>query len=274
MARRNFCEINPLFYTLSVYKERMKRHIKNLFSKDKMARVKSDDLLPCVVWSHSSNMIKRAPGVDLTLQKNKAVNINIAGSAIHKTMIHPGETFSFWDRVGKITKRKGYLEGRIIKDNKLIAGMGGGLCNLSNTLHLLILHSPMTVTEFHKHSDALAPDEGKRVPFAAGTSVGYNYIDYRFRNDTDTAVQLLVWCEEDTLHAELRSEKDFPCSYELIEEDHRFVKEGEKYYRRSMIYRNITDRVTGALVNKELVLDNRSEVMYDYELIDKSLIKN
>ena len=59
-----------------------------------------------------------------------------------------------------------------------------------------------------------------------------------------------------------------------MEEDHRFVKEGEKYYRRSMIYRNITDRVTGALVNKELVLDNRSEVMYDYELIDKSLIKN
>ncbi|MBE6573761.1 MAG: vancomycin resistance protein [Ruminococcaceae bacterium] len=273
MARKNFCEMNPFFYALSVHKERIKRHIKNLFSKDKLARKKSDDTLPYLVWSHSSNMIKRAPGVDLTLQKNKAVNINIAGSAIHKTLIRPGQTFSFWDRVGKITKRKGYLEGRIIKDNKLIAGMGGGLCNLSNTIHLLILHSPMTVTEFHKHSDALAPDEGKRVPFAAGTSVGYNYIDYRFRNDTDSTVQLLVWCEEDTLYAELRSDTEFPYSYELVEEDHRFVKEGEKYYRRSMIYRNITDKSTGKLVEKELVLNNRSEVMYDYDLIDKSLIR-
>ena len=166
--------MNSFFYTLSVHKERVKRHIKNLFSKDRLARTRSDEILEHLVWSHSANMIKRAPGVDLTLQKTKAVNINIAGSAIHKTLVRPGETFSFWDRVGKITKRKGYLEGRIIKDNKLIAGMGGGLCNLSNTIHLLILHSPMTVTEFHKHSDALAPDEGKRVPFAAGTSVGYN----------------------------------------------------------------------------------------------------
>ena len=41
-----------------------------------------------------------------------------------------------------------------------------------------------------------------------------------------------------------------------------------------MIYRNITDKNTGELVDKELILNNRSEVMYDYSLIDKSLIKN
>ncbi len=72
-------------------------------------------------------------------------------------MIHPGETFSFWKTVGKTTKKNGYKEGRIIKNNRLIAGVGGGLCNLGNTLHLLVLHSPLKVTEFHKHSNALAP---------------------------------------------------------------------------------------------------------------------
>lgn len=71
-------------------------------------------------------------------------------------------------------------------------GLGGGLCNLGNTIHLLVLHSPLTVTEFHSHSDALAPDHGKRVPFSSGTSVSYNYIDYRFKNNTDQNVQLLL----------------------------------------------------------------------------------
>lgn len=268
-----FCEINPTCYAISLQKEIIKRHIKNFLSKEKPAKTKSKDKLPVVVAEHHSNMIKRAPGVDLTHQLNKAVNIDLAGSKINGIIIHPGEEFSFWRTVGKTSKRKGYKEGRIIEKNKLIAGIGGGLCNLGNTIHLLVLHSPLKVTEFHKHSDALAPDEGKRVPFAAGTSVCYNHIDYRFKNTTDCDVQLLVWCEGEMLHAELRSEKPFPYSYELIEEDHCFKKEGKKFYRNSKIYRNVSDRVTKEFIDKELILDNHSEVMFDYDLIPKDLIR-
>ena len=46
------------------------------------------------------------------------------------------------------------------------------------------------MTELWKHSDALAPDEGERHPFSTGTSVKYNNIDYRFRNDFHQDVQL------------------------------------------------------------------------------------
>ncbi len=270
----NFCDISPTCYAISVKKEILKRHIKNLMSSDKLAKTKSDKILPNVVSSHSSNMIKRAPGVDLTLQLNKAVNIDLAGSKINGIVIRPGETFSFWDAVGKITKKKGYKEGRVLKNNKLIAGMGGGLCNLSNTLHLLILHSPLEVTEFHKHSDALAPDEGKRKPFSAGTSVSYNNLDYRFKNNTDQNVQLIVRCEGETLVAELRSEKPYPYRYELFEEDHHFKMEGEVFYRNSMIYRNVFDVQTDDLVEKEFVHKNHSKVMFDYDLIPKELIRN
>ena len=163
-----FCEINPFCYTISLQKEIIKRHIKDYLSKDKFAKTVIKEKLPNVVSEHKSNMIKRSPGVDLEHQLNKAVNINLAGSQINGIIIHPGEIFSFWRTVGKTSKRKGYKEGRVIKKNKLIAGIGGGLCNLANTIHLLVLHSPLEVAEFHKHSDALAPDEGKRVPFSAG----------------------------------------------------------------------------------------------------------
>lgn len=57
-------------------------------------------------------------------------------------------------------RKKGYKAGRVIERNKLILGIGGGgICNLANTINLLVIHSPLLITEFHTHSDALAPDE-------------------------------------------------------------------------------------------------------------------
>ncbi|MDL2236977.1 VanW family protein [Christensenellaceae bacterium OttesenSCG-928-K19] len=271
--RKLFCDINPTCYAISLQKEICKRHIKDLLSKEKFAKNIKTEKLPNVVFSHSSNMIKRAEGVDLRLQENKAVNIALACSKINGMILHPGEVFSFWRAVGKITKKNGYMDGRVIQRNRLVAGRGGGLCNLANTIHLLVLHSPLRTIEFHNHSDALAPDEGKRVPFSAGTSVSYNNVDYRFKNTTDQDVQLLLWCEGEFLHAELRSESKFPWCYALVEENHHFKKEGNKYYRISTIYKETSDGVTSAVLEKELVLDNHSEVMYSYDLIPEDQIR-
>lgn len=271
--KRLFCEINPFFYELAVRKEILRRHIKNLLSHEKFSKTICKEELPNVVSSHSSNLIKRGKGIDLRLQKGKAKNIKLACDKINGMIIRPGEVFSFWKTVGKTSKRKGYKEGRVISGNKIKPGFGGGLCNLANTLHLLILHSPLEVVEFHNHSDALAPDEGKRVPFSSGTSVAYNSVDYRFKNTTEQNVQLLAWCENGKLCAQLRSESPYPWRYEIVEEDHRFEKEGNKYYRKSKIYRKVIEKATDKTLKKELILDNHSEVMYDYSLIPKDQIK-
>lgn len=268
-----FCEINPACYAISQQKEIIKRHIKDLASHTTFAKSKKKEKLPNVVSQHSSNLIKRGKGIDITLQKNKAVNTRLACRKLNGIIIHPGEVFSFWKTVGKTTRRKGYKDGRVIVSGGLQPGIGGGLCNLGNTIHRLILHSPLEVTEFHSHSDALAPDHGVRIPFSTGTSISYNYIDYRFKNTTDQDIQLLVWCEKGKLYGELRSEQEFPWTYALLEENHRFRKEGDKYYRVSKIYRETRDRESGALLDKKLVLDNHSEVMYDYDQIPQDQIR-
>ena len=268
-----FCDISPTTYAISEQKEIIKRHISNFLSKDKIAETHFSRKLDNLISSQSSHLIKRGKGIDETLQINKAVNIRLACKKLNGLVIRPGETFSFWLTVGKTTKRRGYKDGRVIVGDRLTPGIGGGLCNLSNTIHRLVLHSPLKVTEFHSHSDALAPDEGKRVPFSSGTSVSYNYIDYRFINNTDQNVQLCLWCDKDNLYGELRSEKEFPYTFDISEEDHHFSKEGDKYYRISKIYKNTYDRETGKLLKKELVLDNHSEVMFDYDLIPKDQIR-
>lgn len=267
-----FCDINPTTYKISQEKEVLKRHLQNLRSKESFAKTHSETLLGVVVTENSSDMIKKGKGIDPVLQHNKADNIRLSANALDYLIIHPGETFSFWKTVGKTSKRKGYKDGRVIEGDKVKPGIGGGLCNLGNSLHLLILHSPLDVTEFHCHSDALAPDHGERVPFATGTSISYNNVDYRFKNNTHQCFQLHIYCVGDTLHAQLRCEEEIPYSYRLVEEGHCFRKEGDKYYRVSKIYRETLDKQTGEVLEKKLVLDNHSEVMYDYDMIPKDQI--
>lgn len=271
---KNFCGINPLFFAISTQKGIVQRNLNDLISDTKFAKFKEKEKLDKLISSYSSNLIKKGKGVDPVLQENKAVNIRLASNKINGIIIKPGEVFSFWRTIGKVNKRTGYKEGRVIKDNKLIPGIGGGLCNLANTINNLVLNSPLEIVEFHKHSDALAPDNGKRIPLANGTSVSYNYIDYRFKNNTDQNVQLLLWCDDEKLYGELRSEKEIPFKYELVEENHHFEREGDKYYRISQIYRNTIEKKTGDIIEKELIWDNHSMVMFDYDLIPKELIKN
>jgi vancomycin resistance protein VanW len=273
MRRRLFCEISPLCYAISLRKEILFRHVKNTFGRDRLTKAKQEEPLPNTVKAHASILVRRLHGVDPVLQENKVTNIDLACRKIHGALIRPGETFSFWHYLGKATKRKGYREGLVIHRHTFGRGIGGGLCQMANMIHWLVLNSPLTVTELHHHSDALFPDERRSVPFGTGTSVVYNALDYRFRNDTDQTVQILVWCENGSLCGELRSERPFPHRYHLIEEDHHFRREGEDYFRVSQVYRLVYDRETKECIAKDLILNNHSKVMYDHALIPADQIR-
>lgn len=274
MGRKLFCELGPTAYKISVWKGIFLRNISDLFKGEKYAAKKSDSEFATIVKSHSSLILRKLQGVDMVLQENKGVNLRLASEKINGIIINPGETFSFWKTVGQPTAKKGYKEGLTISSRKgLGKGIGGGLCQCANMIHWLVLHSPLTVTELHHHSDALFPDEKRRVPFGTGTSVFYNRLDYRFRNDTGSPFQLLLWTEDGYLCGELRSEKNTDKKYKIVEENHHFRKEGNDYYRNSIIYRIITDKNTGEST-KEIILRNHSKVLYDHSLIPNEQIKN
>ena len=267
MARRLLSERFPALRGIAGKKEILLRDLRDVFSRERIAKTHTEEKLPHVVKAHASVLIRRLAGVDLTLQENKVTNLRLAGEKINGLVIRPGETFSFWRTVGRPSAKKGYLEGLVIGGGKVGKGVGGGLCQMGNLIHWMVLNSPLTVTEIHHHSDALFPDERRRVPFGTGTSVLYNSVDYRFRNDTDQSVQLCVRIEGEELRGELRSERPFPWEYRLTEENHHFQKEGDAYYRVSQVYRLVTDAATGETLKKELILDNHSRVMYDPALI-------
>lgn len=273
MIGKNFSDISPMTYAISRQKEIAKRRVKDFFGRNSFAKNIASQRLSNIVSSHSSGMIKVGRGIDPALQVNKVHNIKLAAAQIDGLIIAPGEVFSFWQRVGDPSCSRGFRDGRVITQGQLTSGTGGGLCNLANTINLLVLNSPLTITELHTHSDALSPDSDIRVPFGAGTSVSYNYIDYRFCNDTDQVFQLSVCFEDNVLRGELRSQHEIAYTYRIIEEDHHFKMIGSNFYRFSKVYKQTTDKVLSEIVDKELIWDNKSLVMFDHDLIPHELIR-
>lgn len=270
--RKLFYEYGPLAYKISIFKEMIRKDIKDIFLNNKIANRKSEEKLKYIWKGDIKIILRNLQGVDIQLQKNKATNLKIAGKKIDGIIINPGEVFSFWSLVGTTPKRKGYLEGLVITKNGLDKGYGGGLCQLANLIHYLVLHSPLEVTEIHHHTDALFPDSKRREPFGTGTSIAYKHIDYRFKNTTGYPVQLKVWQDEVMLYGELRSNIPLDVSYKLVEEDHHYSKEDGIYYRISNVYKRTIDKKTKQEIEKELILKNHSKVMYDYSLIPKEEI--
>lgn len=274
MGRKLFCEYGPIFYKISLFKESRKKDLKDYIAGRKFAKKKSKDNLE-YIWKEDARIIPRKlHGVDMQLQQNKIKNLELASKKIDGIIINPGEEFSFWNLVGNATKRKGYLEGLVMSNSRMKTGIGGGLCQMANMIHWMVLHTPLEVTELHHHSDALFPDERRRVPFGTGTSISYKALDYRFKNITDNPIQIRTWVDGTMLKGELRCNVPLDKKYKIVEEDNYYAKDEEGiFYRNSKVYRIITDKKTGEETKKELILDNHSKVMYDYNLIPKDQIK-
>ena len=69
MKRRLFCELHPICYQISLYKEFLLRDWKHLTSGQRFAYYQQPNTpLPCIIKSHVSPLIRRLHGVDLQLQ--------------------------------------------------------------------------------------------------------------------------------------------------------------------------------------------------------------
>ena len=272
--RKLFCEYGPIAYKISLRKEAIKKDLKDLKLGKKFAKKKSKNNMQYIWKGDTKLLLRKLEGVDMQLQVNKVTNLKIASKKIDGIIIQPGEEFSFWNLVGSATKIKGYKEGLVISNSKMKKGVGGGLCQMANMIHWLVLHTPLTVTELHHHSDALFPDVKRRVPFGTGTSISYKALDYRFKNTTSYPIQIRVWLDDTFLYGEIRCNEPLDKKYKIIEEDNHYAQDEDGlFYRNSKVYRIIVDKNTNEEIKKELILDNHSKVMYDYSLIPENEIR-
>ncbi|QRG68269.1 VanW family protein [Brevibacillus choshinensis] len=242
---------------------RWKRHAQWLFGKKKYARKRSAELLPHVHFRHQTILLRQLQDVEMWMQHNKVTNLRIAAGRLNQVTILPGETFSYWRLIGKPTRKKGYLDGMLLSHGKVTAGVGGGLCQLSNLLYWMTLHTPLTVTERHRHSYDVFPDSGRTQPFGSGATCFYNYLDLQIANVTKSTFQLHVYVTDSHLVGEWRSDMPPTRRYEIVEKEQAIRPSLWGGYERSnRLYRNVFS-LDGEWLDEEWVTENRAMMMYE-----------
>ncbi len=262
--RRLFCELSPAAYRISAAKCCFVRRMQDALRGTRFAETFSGERLPVVICKNRSLIRRTLGNVDPALQENKAVNLGLAAPKVTGVLIRPGEEFSFWRLVGPCREQDGYKTGLVIAKGVPGKGIGGGMCQFTNLIHWLVLHSPLTITEHHHHDGVdLFPDHNRQIPFGTGTSIFYNYVDYRFRNDTDNTFQLIVSTDDAYLCGELRAEKPLCVKYHIKTEGERFVREADGVYRLGRIWRETVDVRTGNVIARECIKENHAKLMYE-----------
>lgn len=80
-------------------------------------------------------------------------NIWIPAKIINGWVVGPGETFSFWDVVGEVTRAKGYTDGGAIINGKTEpqGALAGGICSCSTTLFNAALRAGYEMGDRRNH---------------------------------------------------------------------------------------------------------------------------
>lgn len=243
------------------YYFRAKRYIGNRTTHRKWARKLAPALEFCC-FEHATPLFRPLKNVEKYLQTNKVTNLTLAAHCVDGLLIHPGETFSFWECVGRPSARRGFKEGLVLKNGQIDKGTGGGLCQMGNLLFWMAIHSPLTVMERWRHSYDVFPDVNRTLPFGSGATLAWNYIDLQIRNDTTDTWQLKVWTDGTHLRGQLRSTQAPDRRYQVIEQGHIIRAEPFGGYSRHNRLVQQTYTPDGILQAEAVVAENHAWLMY------------
>jgi vancomycin resistance protein VanW len=240
-----------------------KRWLKWKTDNKNYAEIITDEKLPYKAFVHKTPMLRKLKDVDMWYQQNKVINLRLAVQQINGVVIQPGETFSYWKLIGKPTKKKGYVEGMVLFYGNFKPGLGGGLCQLSNLIYWLTLHTPLTVTERYRHSFDVFPDSRRTQPFGSGATCSYNYLDLQIRNDTNQPFQLCVELVGDDLAGEWRMANPPIAFYKVYEKEHSITPAyWGGYLRHNVIHRKVYNNLKKE-VDDQYVTENHAIMMYE-----------
>lgn len=215
-----------------------------------------------VAFQHSTLLLRQLRNVDMWMQHNKVHNLRLAIPHLNRLVLRPGETMSYWRQIGSPNKRKGYLPGMELHEGGFRPATGGGLCQLSNLIYWMTLHTPLTVTERYRHQYDVFPDSNRTQPFGSGATCAYNYVDLQIRNDTDKTFCLHLDLTDTHLVGEWRTDQALLEHYEVYEKFHAFAQEiWGGYTRHNQIWRKVYN-LDGVEIRDEFVTENQALMMY------------
>jgi len=242
----------------------LKKQLYWRFSGVRFSRETKKTNLKYEIFSHQTMLLRPLKDVEMWMQHGGVHNLRLAIKKLDGLVLGPGEVFSYWLLIGLPTQSKGYLDGMVLHNGGFKAGIGGGLCQLSNLIYWMILHTPLSVIERWRHSYDVFPDANRTQPFGSGATCSYPNIDLQIKNQTQAIFQLRLEITATHLVGRIFSDKPLATQYTIEERDHSIkpVWWGG-YIRHNRIFKLGFDLKSGEKLSEELVAENNAIIMYE-----------
>jgi hypothetical protein len=162
------------------------------------------------LWSEENNAEK-------SLQLGKVQNLRCALRHLDGMEMPAGGLFSFWKQIGRATRRRGYTYGRQLFEGCLYPAIGGGICQLSNSLYECALQAGMEIIERHPHTQVIP---GSAAAVGRDATVAWNYMDLRFQAKVDLRIEARLTRNELTIRF-----------LERTTDEHRTISATQEHFR-------------------------------------------
>ena len=170
-----------------------------------------DPSLQFIDWSRVFN-IAQLGSFEIPLRSDPAEreNILLSAAAVDNCSVAPGQVFSFNNVVGERTEERGFQDGWMFEQGKLVRGTGGGICLVATGIYNAALLAGLGVVERHPHSGYV-----RYAPAGCDASVVYGLKDLQFRNTTSRPILLHVDYQTDKLGVQIFGTPP-PMGYKVV----------------------------------------------------------
>ena len=136
------------------------------------------------------------------------------------------------------------------------------MCQLTNLLYWMTLHTPLTVVERWRHSYDVFPDAGRTQPFGSGATCAWPVLDLQVANRTAATFRLALGLNDTHLEGAWTSDRPMPHRYEIYEAQHVVTNDAPGVFQRHNVLRRRVLDLAGLETGDELVTANQALLMY------------
>lgn len=262
MKRKRITELFPWLIPLRTWQRKLFFYLGMKLDHNHYTNAISEALLPIEVFSSGCPMYNRNTGFDMIYQENKVHNLKLAAAAIDHMLIRPGETFSFSLATRHADRREPYREGLTVIGDKLTTAPGGGMCQLSNLLFWIFLHSPLTVAERHGHGSKDFPEPPSDAPMGVDATLAEGWKDLKVRNDTDYTFQIHISFDQEKIYGYLHADRQDPLTYSVSNGPVAYYRRQDAIWEEVDVFQTLTDRETGQAQDTRRLYRNICRIGY------------
>ena len=133
----------------------------------------------------------------------RSANVANGCALINGTTLYPGDEFSTCEAITPFTSENGYYMAASYLNGQVVDSLGGGICQVSSTIHVAMLLAGITPTQRYAHS--LPVDY---VPKGLDSAIVEGYKDLTFTNNFDFTIVINATVKDGVLTVSFLQKQD------------------------------------------------------------------